>query len=62
MARHKDAVVEVKRIRRKINARLMAAHRKGRLDEAIREVEREGERALHEAIQRRKAARRRKQA
>lgn len=62
MARPKDAVAEVKRIRAKVNARLMAAHRKGRLDQAIRELERDGDRALHEAMERRKAARRRKRA
>lgn len=51
MARHRDRVVaEVKRIRRKISRRLMAAHRKGRLHEAVRELERKGDQLLREAV------------
>ena len=52
-------MAEVKRIRLKINRRLMEAHRKGRLSEAIRELEREGRRALQEAERRAKASRKR---
>lgn len=61
MARPKDAVAEVKQIRRRTNARLMAAHKKGRLDEAIGELERQGERGLRQAMERRKGAHRRQQ-
>jgi hypothetical protein len=50
MAGHKDPVVaEVKKIRRELSRRLMAAHRKGRLHEELLALEREGMRAYREA-------------
>lgn len=50
MARHKDPVVaEVKKVRRELSRRLMAAHRKGRLHEELLTLEREGERAYRDA-------------
>ncbi len=61
MARHKDPIVaEVKRIRRRISKRLMEADRKGRLHEAMRELERRGEALLEEAVGPVKARRLRK--
>jgi hypothetical protein len=60
-ARPNDSVLEIRRIRRKINSRLMAANKKGRLDEAIGELECQGEQGLRQAMDRRKDARGRKQ-
>jgi len=42
-------VADVKRIRRKISRRLMDAHRRGRLHEELKAMERQGERAYREA-------------
>jgi len=51
MARYKDPVVaQVKRIRRDLSRRLMAAHRKGRLHEELLSMGREGEHAYREAL------------
>ncbi len=63
MAGHKDPVVaQVKRIRRKISRELMTAHRRGKLHEAMRALEREGIEALKEASKRAKPARKRARA
>lgn len=51
MARYRDPVVaEVKRIRRKLSRRLMQAHRRGKLHEELKALEREGQRAYREAV------------
>ena len=51
MARHRDPVVsEVKRIRRRISKRLMEEDRKGRLHQAVRELEHRGEALVEEAV------------
>ena len=51
MARYKDPVVaQVKKVRRELSRQLMAAHRKGKLHEEIKAMEREGERAYREAL------------
>ena len=51
MARPKDSTVaDVKRIRRKISKRLMAAHRQGRLHEELVAMGRKGESAYREAV------------
>jgi len=63
LAGSKDPVVaQVKRIRRKLSRKLMAAHRKGKLHEAMRALEREGIEALKEAGKRSKPARKRARA
>ncbi|MBI2931797.1 MAG: hypothetical protein HYY16_09110 [Planctomycetes bacterium] len=49
MARAKDVrLAEVRRIRRRIGDRLREAERKGRLDEALRDMERRARRLLAE--------------
>ncbi len=51
MARPKDPLIaDVKRIRRKISKRLMAAHREGRLHEELVARERLGARAYRAAV------------
>jgi hypothetical protein len=64
MASHTDRnLAQVKRIRRRINARLMKAQKAGRLHEAVQELQAQGRRALQEAVAHGKAGRgRRKQA
>lgn len=55
MARPKDPMMaQVRRIRRKISRELVAAHRRGKLHEAMRALEREGTEALREAARRSK--------
>jgi hypothetical protein len=49
MAERKDPVVEeVRKVRRKLSARLLKARREGRLMAELRNVEREGEKVLRE--------------
>lgn len=51
MARYKDPVVaRVRKIRRKLSARMIKARREGRLMEELRAIEREGERAYRRAV------------
>jgi hypothetical protein len=50
MIRAKDRMVaDVKRVRREISRRLLAARRRGRLHEELTALEREGERACRDA-------------
>jgi hypothetical protein len=59
MARTKDrSLVEVKKIRRKLSARLMKAHRAGRLDQELQAMDRRADQAMREAAVRGKARRR----
>jgi hypothetical protein len=55
MARAKDLIVaDVKRVRREISRRLLAARRGGRLHEELTALEREGERACRDASKKRR--------
>lgn len=63
MARTKDRnLAEMKKIREKLSARLMRAHRRGRLDAEMQDLHREAQHVLREAKARARSARPRKQA
>jgi hypothetical protein len=58
MAQSKDrSLAEVKRIRRKLSARLMKAHKAGRLDQEMQALHREANATMREAAARAKASR-----
>ncbi len=59
MARTRDrSLAEIKAIRRKLSARLMKAHKAGRLDQEMRAMDRRADEAMREAAARAKARRR----